>query len=330
MRRWAIVALVLLGGCGGGVAVRARVVRPAAVPVRAFPHILVMAERGSENERIAAHLTRHLADGDSRVRRIGADGLAALRRSGGVPPNTIVLRVRTRWVRTTRTTWVRSRASIPCPGLRCLASTPNATLVDVAVLQGRLTLRVEVGATGRTLQVQTVREEEAGDDELRMRLAVIDRLIRRGTRLLDQRAETVRVQLLAVDRVPVEQALQAIEAGDWRRGRALLEAFVDTPTHAALPVSDRARVAYDLGQALRFDGSLPAAERFDAAARWLRRAARLRPERRYAEALDALYAHRQHVEQVRAQQAATSYNFGVGGQTAEPPAVPEVPAAYRR
>src|SRR5690606_33528910 len=142
------------------------------------------------------------------------------------------------------------------------------------------------------LQREVLTEEEVGEDVLGMRLRVVERLVTRAQRLIDQRTESVEVHLEEVEAEEVVAALERIRVGDWTRGREALERYVEGAGFAAQPDEVRARVLYDLGQARRFDTTIEAERRFARAGEAMRAAVRLRPQSRYATALAELAAHR--------------------------------------
>lgn len=323
---WALAALVLTSACSNALTVRGEVVQPARVPVRAFPRILVVAGDGPESVLIARRLANHLAQSESTVRRVPAGAIDELRRAGRIEPATVIVHVRLELTRRDRTGWAR-RNSLSCGPLGCVQTNRNI-LQAVPVLSGRLIMTVLDGPSGRSLQRELVSDEESGPDVLAMRMRVIQRLTQRALELVDQRTEHVSVELRSIDHPAVREALGAIRTGGWTRGRRMLERFVGSSGFDALTVEQRALVLYDLGQARRFDRSVPADERFRRAAEALRRAVRLAPQSRYASALSELQAHRRSRRMVREQEEATAHNFRVAENPGARP-VPDPPASYR-
>ena len=108
----------------------------------------------------------------------------------------------------------------------------------------------------------------------------------------------------------------------------MLERFVGSTSFEALRSEERALVLYDLGQICRFDRSLPADERFRRSAGALRRAVRLDPEIRYANALAELEAHRQSRALVHEKDDAMAHNFRIAKDPTGA-SVPDPPATYR-
>lgn len=316
-------AASMLAGCSSALTVRGDVVRPARVPVRAFPRILVVSDGTPEGETVADAVARHLASGRSRVQRLPPAEVTARRDADRIPRATVVVRTAVELVRRDRPEWARRR-ELDCGPLGCIES-QRPYVRDVPVLTGRLTVTVADGPSGRSLQREAVEEQQSGVDLLGMRLRVLERLSERARELVDQRTERVVVELHPVEHPAVRAALALIREGEWTAGRRRLERFTESEAFAALPVDRRALVLYDLGQSLRFDTSLPPDQRFDRAAQALRAAVRLVPEPRYANALGELRSHRRSRAMVREQQEAMAHNFRLGQPG---PEVPEPPAHY--
>jgi len=204
----------------------------------------------------------------------------------------------------------------------------RTSVEDVPVLRARVVVTVQDGPSGRALQRVELREEESGTDVLAMRPRVIERIAARTLALVDQRVEQVPVHLYPVDLPPVRRALAALREGRWPDGRRMLAALVESEAFQALSREQRALVLYDLGQACRFDASLPPEQRFRQAGRALRAAVRLVPSPLYAQAIAELEQHRQSRAMVREQQEAMAHNFGLEVETAD--SSPPIPPRYRR
>jgi hypothetical protein len=318
------IAALVLAGCSGALTVHGEVVQPARMPVRAFPHILVTADDTDEARTVADAVARHLSGGRSRVQRLAPREVRALRAATRLPRASVVVRIGVELARHDRPQWARRR-ELDCGPLGCLESR-RAYVRDTPVVVGHLVVTVVDGPSGRALQREELSEEESGVDVLGMRLRVLERLSERTRELVDQRAEAVAVELHPVDHPEVRAALEAIRGGDWSAGRRRLERLIASDAFSALPRRDRALVLYDLGQCRRFDSSLPAERRFDAAAEALRAAVNLVPEPRFAVALGELRAHRRSRDLVLEQHAAMAHNFRLArGEDAD---VPEPPSHY--
>lgn len=302
-----------------------RVVHPAQVPLRAFPRVLVVAPPDDESVQLAERLARHLDGGSAEVRRESVAAVETLRARGALGPGTVVVSVRAALARDDRPAWGR-RDVLECGPLGCIES-QRPIVADVPVVVGRLRLTVTDGPRGNPLQRAAFEEEEAGPDVLGARLRVLERLGERMTALVDPRSERVTIELVPVEVPAVRRALALVAQGEWAHGAAMLARFTRSRRFAALPPAERARVLYDLGQARRFDPSLPPDERFASAAEALRRAVRLVPDARYAAAIAELDAQRRSGAALRAQEEARTHNFRLARGGGE--AIPEPPASYR-
>lgn len=315
------LTLLVASGCASAVSVPAQVVHPAAVPVRAFPHILVVAE--GQNPGVAQRLAAHLERSRSRVTLVDRDTLEQLRQAG-LPPASVVVRVRTRLTRDERATWVRRS---PCMGVGCVGM-PTTTMSTVPVIRGDLTVSVDDAASGRHLQRAHVDVQRSGYDPAVLRLRVSEALARRMIQMVDPRTERISVALLSVEHPEVQTALHSIREGRWPVGRRRLQQLVQSSSFSRLAPEHRARVYYNLGVALRFDDTIPGGSRFQSAKSALRLAAHLRPEKRYWKALSDLEAHRRRHAVLEETTAAMNHNFALVQNPAM--VVPEPPPSYRR
>ncbi len=296
---------------------RGSIAQPARVPVRAFPRIVITASDDPESRELADKVARHLSSGRSGVDRVRRERIERLRERGELEIASVVVEVRATLSRRDRAEWGR-REVLDCLPLGCF-ETSRASIRDVAVLHGELVVAVADGPSGRALQRVEISEEEEGDDVLGMRLRVLDRLGRQALELVDQRTEEVPIQLFPIAHPDVQRAVIAVGNGRWEEGRVLLQLFVRSRAWQELPAEHRALVLYDLGQTLRFDRSLDADRRFDAAERVLRAAVRLTPSPLYARALDDLEHQRRMRALVREQHEATAHNFALQGGDVPPP-----------
>lgn len=304
--------------------VQGEVLRPAQVPVRAFPHILVTAPADPESQQLAEAVARHLSLGRSAIERLEPEAIRAAREAGSIERATGIVEVRASLVRRDRPDWSRGDA-LECGPAGCLDPGPGVVR-DVPVLAGHVVVTVSEGPSGRTLQRVELSEEETGNDVLAMRLRVLERLVQRTLALLDQRIELVPVHLYPVAHADVQRALTAVREGRWSEGRARLEALVRSEEFRELPADQRALVLYDLGQTRRFDATLPPDQRFASALRALHAAVRLVPHPLYAQAIADLEQHRRSRDMVQEQQEAMAHNFAISRSGA----APEPPARYRR
>lgn len=326
------VALVACAAaaCSGAVTVNARVVTPAAVPLRAFPRIWVaagvLATDGVLADRLAAHLR---VGARSAVKRVSIDRLERPRHAGEIPQATVIVLLESDFDETTRTEWT-TRPETVCGPLGCY-TTQRPYSYDVPTVVGQLVLTVYDGPSGRVLQRLTVRSRSAGAGYEDLQTRVVENLARRLLQLVDQRARVVEVDLWPVAVARVRAAVAKIAAGQWRQGRLLLERFARTTEMHRLEPEDRARVLYDIAQARRFDESFEQSPvtRLERAERVLRHALELDPEEgRYARALAEIAEQRRDEALLREQRDAAEHNFRLGAPP--PPGVPDAPPSYRR
>lgn len=310
--------------------VNARVVTPAAIPVRAFPRIWIAAGALDTDRALADQLAEHIRrNSRSSVRRVPLDPLERQRAAGEIPQATVVVMLESDFDETLRTAWT-TRPETVCGPFGCYTSQRPYSF-EVPTIIGELVLTVYDGPTARVLQRMTVRTrvEGAGYEDLRPR--AIDNLARRMRQLVDRRSRTLEVELWPVDLPVVRAAIAKIEAGHWRAGRRALERFARTAEMHRLEPEDRARVLYDIAQARRFDESFERTPilRLERAERVLRHALELDPEEdQFVRALAELAEQRRDEELLREQREATEHNFRLGTPAA--PGVPEPPASYRR
>lgn len=327
-RMAAVVGLLATSwGCGGATTVAATVVHPAQVPVRSYPRIWIAGGHLDHEIELLDALADHLRGGRAEVRRVELDHLEPMRVQGRIPPATVVVILDLRFVEATRPEWT-TRPETVCGPLGCYTAN-RSYAYELPTLRARLTVTVYDGPTARVEQRVTIDAHDEGDDYLDMRHEVVRQLKTKLLRMVDQRRESVEVELLEVDVPEVERALAVIEEGDWTRGRRMLEEAWHGGAVRSLEPEDRARVLYDIGQARRFDPSTlddPEAH-FDAAERALRAAVRLDPRDEYDRALAALRRHRREVVVARAQQEAAEHNYRLAEPAAPP--VPDPPPDYQ-
>lgn len=319
---WALL-ISLFAGCSTAVTVRGDVLKPAQVPVRAFPRIFVTSGDDTESQQMALAVARHLARGRSTVDRLDRAVIARLRAEGRIERATVVIELATTFSRHASSGWL---GPTDCGPAGCLDAARNFR--DEPILRARVIVTVQDGPSGRALQRVELMEEGSGSDATALRARVLERLSQRTLALVDQRIEQVPVRLYPLDLPAVRRAVEAIEEGRWADGRQILEKFVRDERFRSLPRDQRALVLYNLGQARRFDRTLPPEQRFRAAGRALRAAVRLMPVPSYAQAIAELEQHRQNRAMVREQQEAMAHNFGLGRRSEDHS--PPPPEHYRR
>lgn len=326
MSLWVCLALAA-SGCGHSLTAQAKVLEPAAVPVRAYPEIWVAGGHLEEDEIVLTALASSLEEGgESRVRRVDPDQLEAQRRAARIPSTAVVVLVDVRVQEDVRTGWDRQPVRV-CGAYGCETRYQQVT-TNIPWVRGTAQLRVHDGPSARLLQRHVVRTDLYGGDPTVMREKVIAQLARRAVDAVSLVERTVEVELLKVKKLPaVEAALEAIRAGDWTTGRQRLEQAARETQSPQLSADDRARVFYDLGLARRFapgpDGYSEKA--FDASARAFKQASRLDPRPLYERGLQALEAHRQAHARLQEQRKAAAHNFALDRREGE---VPPPPPSY--
>jgi len=329
-----LIALLLAAGCGDTMVVAARVVRPAVLPVRAFPQVYVVSVDDADSAAVADRLADHLAERPGpanvrlSVRRLTHDRLAALRRDGSVARVSVVVVVEVSVSEDQRPDFSSRPNSVCGPGGCYLATRPY--LNDIPTLRARAHFQVEDGPTGRMLQQATLETRDEGSEPLAMRARAVLDLAARAGGLVDAGARGVDVALVDVDSSDVRRALALLERGDWGAGARLLARIVAAEGFARRPPAQRAATLFDLGQARRFSGpdDANAVARLDAAVDAMRQAMRLEPRVLYAEGLRDVERQRRDLALSTEQREAAAHNFALS-RSPPPPEVPDVPAAYR-
>ena len=320
-------ATLAAAGCGGSTTVTARVVHPAAVPLRSFPAIWIASSGLPEEDHLASAVAAHLSDGQSEIHQVNVDALEPARVAGQIPPASAVMILEIDVDEATVTRW-GSRPDTICGPAGCY-STTRSYAYNVPALAMTLKLTVYDGPTARVLRRMTLRERDSGRDFEVLRSRTVERLAERIGTLVDRRSEEVEVELLEVDHPVVERAIRAVDDGDWHEGRTLLEEVPDSRGWRSLDRETRAKILYNLGQARRFDPTtMDSPDRhFRAAQSALSAAARLDDSPIYGAALGQLAAHRARSEQLRRQDESAARNFAAQRDAT---ALPPVPQTYQR
>jgi len=325
------ILVFALAGCASSVTVSGTVQHPATVPLRTFPRVFVSSGPSAEEITIAQDLVAHLREGEAvEARRVAQEELEPMRLRGELPPTSVVVLIETSFDESSSARWT-TRPETVCGPAGCYTRS-RTTTYDVPHLRARVRLTVFDGPSARVLQRLAFDVVEEGRSYGQMRGRAVRDLRQRLERLVDRREEDVRVHLLEVAEVPeVTSAIGAIETGDWRAGRIALERAVRSDRVRALSAERKARVFYDLGVARRFDPVSLARDperHFEAAESPLRRAVRLHPHRRYAQALQEVQRHRQQITLLREQEEAAQHNRSLESTPPTSP-VPQPPPAYR-
>lgn len=314
-REWlsALGLSLLVWGCGGPLVTEAVVVEPAALPLRAYPQVLVVPGPLSADTRVARSLARMLQQrGHTRVRIIDAGALRERTRRRALPVSTVIVELMVStderlhlvldpYPRTT------------CDSLGCYQS-PAGGGQDLPMVRATLHVTVREGRSMRVVQRMRLRVQEiSGDYDALQQHAVLG-LIARLRGAVEQLPRLVELRLasgaIAVDVPGHAAALRAVADGDFGRARGRFARVVARARGLSLSPPDRAALLCDYGQVLLADGAGadPAAAR--KALSMMARARALQPEvERYAEAERFARQAVDEAERVRSQRVAASRNF---------------------
>lgn len=320
---WPAVAVyaALLAGCSHTLTLHARVIEPAGIPVRAFPHVWVDRGELLPEQEVARAFVEYLQQTPGlHVRLVNRDELSAARAGGTVPAASVLVVVGVQTKDLSRLEWTTRHQTV-CDALGCF-SVPNTVSYDIPVMEGELRISVQDAASGQELQRAVVRAREEGrnyDDMLpRLLVTLSDRL----HRLAEQRVLRVEVELLEVDHPVMEGALSLAEAGNWLAARDAVEGLVDTDSFATeLGREDQARVLYDLSQLMRFatrEGE-EALVALRASRTIAERALTLHVHSRYVDALKVIDEDIRRRTMVDDQRAAAEQNFAIDRAPPPPP-----------
>ncbi len=324
---WLVATMALFAGCGG-TTLEANVMTPAAVPLRTFPEVLVATADELELVALGEALARHLAVGGGVARRVRVADLEPLRTRGAIGRATGVVLLEAR-VREGSAIRYSDRPETVCGPSGCFTR-QRRDAYDVPTVEARLRVSVHEGPTGRVLQRISFGVEEEGRGYERMRERAYALLEGRLIRLVDAREERVRVAIPRAPLPAMASAVEALQQGRWREGRAELERLARSAEVAALAPREQARVYFALSVARRFDPvslSGDVERHFRAAESALTAALRTDPTPRYQRALEELLAHRRQVEVLEAQREAAEHNYGLDVTPPQPP-IPAPPPGY--
>jgi hypothetical protein len=320
-RLLALLALLALGatGCAHRVVVRAPVLYPARVPVRAFPSILLAGNtlpEGDLIERLRAHLAK---DGQHDVKRVEVAELESMREVGAISALTLVVLVVPGIYDDPQEDW----AAVPvqsCDFYYGCFTQYQGVYTQLPQLLGEVTLTVYEGPTAKTLQTETFDAVVYEPDSPSARQQLMEQLGQQLERAVDVLESKVKVELESVDEHPiVRDAIANIQQGKWDEGRALLEQAARQL--GGLRHSVQARILYDLAIARWYapgpSGLTQAA--FDAASRALTAAIGLDGTTRYKRTHERLRQARQRQQLLEEQRRAAQINYGLKDAT---PAAP--------
>ncbi len=300
------------------------------LPVRVFPELAVVHGIAPDDFEMAAALARHLASSSAgaRIEHLDQESVDRRRVQGLLGPASAILRVQTRIIETTRTSFATEPETV-CMGATCQTHR-RTTMRDIPVVIATLVLHVSEGRSGRALQEMRLREREEGGDALAMRLRVLERLRRQAIGNIDISQRELRIELLESSAPDVRAALVLIRAGRFEEGRITLERIVNRTDFQKRTSRERARILFDLGQARRLTmRDVPVSERdeehLDSARQSITLALGIYPEAVFARAIEQLEEERLARFRMRAHHDAMAHNFTLDRQRI----VPMPPPGYR-
>lgn len=305
-------------GCVRPVVVRATVLYPASVPIRAFPAIVVAGGALPEGD-LGARLVQHLLKtGQHDVKHIDVKELEPLRAAGAFPPSSLVVLLEPSLYDAQADGWQMQPMQRCDFWMGCYTQYQNIYSA-MPVLGGELKLTVFEGPTARPLQTATLEASLPGDDTPATRTALLDQLAIKLERAVDVLQSWTRVELEPVDQHPiVREAIARIRKGEWEQGRTLLEQAAQQL--GGLEHKVQARIWYDLAMA-RWYAPGPSGlteSAYQAALRPLRLAIQLHDAPRYVRALERLKLARERARVLDEQRHAASQNFALKGGTPAP------------
>ena len=251
-----VTALCVCCGCGSTFETRATMRRPAPLPVRAFPVVLVSGFEGPWTDlfvsRVVSHLSRDRTGRE--VRYVPLAQLEALRLTGRIPPPAVVV---VGWVATDRRFVERNEPQTVtvCGVGGCYPQTVwRPTIVQRSIARVRITMFE--GPTARAIATRELVEQSAErpsafasfDSER----TVVAALAERVPALFDQARVEVDVTAVEVDAPGAREGLRLLRAGRFLRAARSLAAFLGQRPN--LERDDLAALHYDLGIAWQYAG----------------------------------------------------------------------------
>ncbi len=203
--------------------VRAPMLIPARVPVRAFPNIWVVGgETPSEIyllDRLAVHLA---ADGKREIRRVESYELEPARTVGQIDKHTVVVALTT----STQDAESESLQSVPFHYCGYYGCSTDWQFVPVSAVEVVVEAKLSVfdGPSGRVLQKESFSQRAVGEERDALYQSVVEQLAAELERAVDVLRVRPKFSLYKVNKLPAAvAALEKVEAGDWEAGREQLE-----------------------------------------------------------------------------------------------------------
>jgi len=306
-----LLMLLTLGGCAPPLYVRAPVLYPARLPIRAFPSILLAGNVLPEGD-LAEVLRAHLAkSGQQDVRHVQVADLESMREVGAISPLTLSVVVAVGLYNDVQEDWQLMPVQSCDYVYGCFTQYQNVYTATPQVV-GEATVTVYEGPTARTLQTASFDAAVYEQDSPGARKQVIEQLAVQLVRAVDVIKSETKVELEPVDEHPVvRDALALIQRGDWQQGRDLLEQAASAlgGTRKSL----QARVWYDLAIARWYaagpDGLTQPV--YESAARALKLAIESSGSERYRHTEQRLALARQRQQILEQQRSAARFNYAL-------------------
>ena len=290
-------AIAAFGGGCATISVQATLSVPAEVPVQTFPYIAIIRADDPEGEFAQLRIFEYLAAGDSHVELCDEEEIAQRLREGTLATPIVILATRLRIEEGFEGRWGHRSGRPPLHGVTMpVRRSPTG---EWSVVDGRLSVVVSDGETGRRFQEYEVRAREEGGDFELMRLVVLERLATDLAASMADRQRDVRVDLLRVDLAGSDAAVAAARRGDWDESRARWAQLVQDARTSDLGPEARAALLYNWAIALRF-ARPRSPQAVDGAERAIRRALALDSHARYLHALEELGQHRERLGEMSA------------------------------
>lgn len=311
VRRLALLGVLLFASaCARPLVVRAPVLHPARVPLRAFPTIWIAGmslPEGDLAERLRAHLAQRAGWA---VRKVEVQELEPLREASGISPLTLVVTLEPEIDVEERELWDSVPVSY-CGWGGCVTDWQMA-YVERREVVADLLLTVYEGPSARVLQAERFQVVVHGGSGKGERQQAFEQLALELTRAVDVLSVAQRFVLEPVkEPASAEQALELLRAGKWREGRALLEQAAREL--GGLGPRVQASVLYDLAIARwAAPGEQGLTEQAYAdALRPLERAIGLADSQLYQRARQQLKEARERHAVLEAQRASAAHNFAL-------------------
>jgi hypothetical protein len=308
-----LLLLFVLAGCVERVVVRAPVLYPAELPVRAFPSLIIAGgelPEGDLGERLRAHLA---ADGQHEVRKVAVKELEPLRQAGSISPFTLVVLLEPGFSVDDGGGWQTQPVQV-CDMFYGCYTDAQSVYGSAPRLIAELDVTVYEGPTARKLQTVTLDAWQYGGDTAPLRQQLLAELGVKLERAVDVLQSETRAELEPVAELPiVGLALERLRAGQWAEGRDLLEQAARQL--GGQPRKVQKRVWYDLALARQYAPGPQGldAQTFAGVERAFQLAIELDGSKRYLAAYERAKQMRERAQVLEEQRRAARENYALRG-----------------